>query len=488
MKKKCFVLLFSMMVSLVGAVAQEADGSAASVSPRHQLIRAYESLMNNGQYKQGVENGVKAVQSYYQENLYQEAFDLLRTIDQSIENGTSAPGERASLRYLTSRERMLMYMKLHRGESALNHLNQMSNYAAASSDESQKSDLLYNKTIYYYAFGQTEKGNASFKEMAALLTAQKEYGKVDEVYQTLIANGRRSNSASLVAQSYQSYMAWKDSVSALKVADETSALKKRIAQQEATIGEQDDTLTSRQLMIAGLCILSIALAVALIVGGLVLMRYILLTRRQKNAIRIANENNALKAKFISNISTQLDPVLSKLKGNTEEVTALRDFSKHIQTMADLESSEEAAELEGTMLPQYCEALMDEIRSRVKKDVTLTVNAPKMIVAINRPYVSHIIYHLLCNAAEYTPEGGHITLDFKKRGAHTHQFIVSDTGTGIPEEKHEDIFKPFVEVHDLTKGDGLGLPICRLMAIRMDGDLTIDSAYTKGARFILELHA
>ena len=174
-------------------------------------------------------------------------------------------------------------------------------------------------------------------------------------------------------------MAWKDSVSALKVADETSALKKRIAQQEATIGEQDDTLTSRQLMIAGLCILSIALAVALIVGGLVLMRYILLTRRQKNAIRIANENNALKAKFISNISTQLDPVLSKLKGNTEEVTALRDFSKHIQTMADLESSEEAAELEGTMLPQYCEALMDEIRSRVKKDVTLTVNAPKIIV-------------------------------------------------------------------------------------------------------------
>ena len=487
MKKKIFGLLFSLLFGLVGVVAQEAsEGSAAS--PRRKMIRTYEAFMNNGQYKQGVEQGVKAVQSYYKDNLYQEAFDLLRIMDQAIENTSSVPSEKAALHYQTCRERMLMYMKLHRGESALAQLNRMSSYAAASSDEAQKRDLLYNKTVYYYSFGQTEQGNASFKEMASQLMAKKEYDKVDAVYKALIASGRRSNSAGLVAQSYQSYMAWKDSVNALKTADEIGALKKRIAQQEATISEQDGTLTIRHMIIVALCILAVALAAVLIVGGVVLMRYILLTRRQKNAIRVANENNALKAKFIGNISAQLDPVLNKLKGNTEEVKALCDFSKHIQTMAELESNDEPLDMEGTMLPQYCEALMDEIKERVKKDVTLTVNAPKMVVSINRPYVSHIIYHLLCNAAEYTPEGGHITLDYKKRGAHTHQFIVSDTGVGIPEEKHEDIFKPFVEVHDLTKGDGLGLPICRLMAIRMDGELTIDPTYTKGARFILELHA
>ena len=66
-------------------------------------------------------------------------------------------------------------------------------------------------------------------------------------------------------------------------------------------------------------------------------------------------------------------------------------------------------------------------------------------------------HLLENAAEYTPAGGKIWLDFKKRGAHTHQFIISDTGCGIPEEQRENIFKPFTEVKDLTQGDGLGLP-------------------------------
>ena len=145
------------------------------------------------------------------------------------------------------------------------------------------------------------------------------------------------------------------------------------------------------------------------------------------------------------------------------------------------------ELEDTQVQPFCEKLMDEIRGKVKPNVLLAVNAPKMSAKINREYVSHILLHLLNNAAEYTPEGGHITLDFKKRGAHTHQFLVTDTGQGIPEEKRDDVFKPFLEIHDLTKGDGLGLPICKQMALKMNGDLDIDPAFTKGTRFVLDLH-
>jgi signal transduction histidine kinase len=66
-------------------------------------------------------------------------------------------------------------------------------------------------------------------------------------------------------------------------------------------------------------------------------------------------------------------------------------------------------------------------------------------------------------------------------------MVSDTGCGIPEEKREDIFKPFLEIRDLTQGDGLGLPICKQMALKMNGDLNIDPQFTKGTRFVLELH-
>ena len=82
----------------------------------------------------------------------------------------------------------------------------------------------------------------------------------------------------------------------------------------------------------------------------------------------------------------------------------------------------------------------------------------------------------------------IHLDFKKRSVHKFQFLVSNTGSQIPEEKREDVFKPFLEVRDLTEGDGLGLPICQQMAIKMNGDLSIDPEFTKGTRFVLSINA
>ena len=169
--------------------------------------------------------------------------------------------------------------------------------------------------------------------------------------------------------------------------------------------------------------------------------------------------------------------------------ALLEFSSHIQTLSELENKDSSdIELEDVAVPQFCESLMDQIRNKVQQDVNLTVNASNMSAKINKEYVSHILLHLLSNAAEFTPAGGTIALEFKKRGPHSYQFLVSDTGEGIPEEKREDIFKPFLEIRDLTTGDGLGLPICKQMALKMNGDLDIDPKFTKGTRFVLDLHS
>ena len=470
--------------------AETEDENGNIATARYTFIRAYEDYANKGQMKQAVECGVKATSLYYKkENYYKEAFDLLRRIDQTILASSQDAGKKAALQYLVTKERLQMYMKLRKSDSAKEQLAIMESQAGSSNDESVSNDLLYTKAIYYYTFGQNEKGNAVFKEMAAKLTAQKEYDKVDEVYQTLIANGRRSNSANMVAQSYKNYMAWKDSVNALKSADEIAALKKQIADNEAAISEKDSSLTARWLIIVGLGILAAALAAALVVGAIVLMRFILLTRKQKKTIKLANETNALKAKFISNISAQLDPTLQKLDARLPEVKALQEFSQHIQTLSALENNaDEALETEEVQVAQYCEDLMDQIRDKVKSDVTLKVNAPKLSAPIYKEYVSHILSHLLENAAEYTPAGGHISLEYKKRGAHKFQFLVSDTGAGIPEEKREDVFKPFLEIKDLTTGDGLGLPICKQMALCMKGDLDIDPEYVKGTRFVLDLYS
>ena len=497
MKKKVFILLLNMFFCCTFVSAQksglqqraEAELEAGKLANAcSSFIRAFEDYASKGQMKQGVECATKATALYYKESNYTEAFDLLRQVDHTIAAKAQGAINRAQLHYYVSKERYQMYMRMGKSSSALNHLKAMENYANTASDEDVKNDLLYTMALYYYTLGQNAKGNALFKEMADKLTASKEYDKVEEVYKTLIANGRKSGSANMVAQSYSNYIAWKDSTNALKRADEIGALKKQIADNEAVIADKDSSLATRQAIIVGLGILAAALAAALAVGAVVLMRFILLTRKQKKIIGISEENNALKAKFISNISAQLDPTLQKLDKNLPEVKALLDFSSHIQTLSELDNTDAPIEFEDVQLPAFCNNLMNQIRDKVKADVTLKVNAPNLSVNINKEYVSHILLHLLNNAAFYTPKGGSIWLDYKKRGAHAHQFLVSDTGCGIPEEKREDVFKPFLEIKDLTTGDGLGLPICRQMALKMNGDLEIDPEFHKGTRFMLDLHS
>ena len=467
------------------AETEEQKGSIGNA--RSLFIKAFNEYATNGQVRQGVECGVKATSLYYKENLYKEAFEFLHRVEAAISSSKESAATKAGLQYLTTKERLQMYIKLRKSDKAKEQMNNMEVLVKRADDEKLRNDLLYNKALYFYSFGQNTEGNAVFKEMADKLTADREYDKVDEVYQTLITNGRRSNNASLVAQSYSNYIIWKDSVNELKRADEIGALKKQIADNEAEIADKDSSLTARTVIITSLSILAIALAAALVVGAFVLMRYIVLTRKQKKAIKLANENDALKAKFISNISAQLDPTLQKLDSKTPEVKALMDFSRHIQTLSELQNNDDEVLMEDTQIQPFCEALTEEIRDKVKSGVTLKVNAPKMTTTINKEYVSHILRHLLNNAAIYTPEGGTITIDFKKRSAHAQQFLVSDTGCGIPEEKREDIFKPFLKIRDLTTGDGLGLPICKQMAQKMKGDLEIDPEFTKGTRFILSLH-
>ena len=469
--------------------AEAVDPKKNIASARSLYIHAFNDYANKGQIRQGVECAVKATALYYKENFYKEAFDLLRRADQTISASKLPVSERAAAHYLCTKERFQMYMKLRKSENIKEQLNVMESQANQTSDETVKNDLLYNKAIYYYTFGMNAQGNAVFKEMADKLTSSKEYDKVDEVYQTLIANGRRSNNANMVAQSYSNYLAWKDSTSAIKHADEIAALKKEIADDEAAIAERDSSLTTRWAIIIGLGILAAALAAALIVGAVILMRFIFLTRKQKKIIKLANESNALKAKFISNISAQLEPTFKKLDSRQPEVKALLDFSNNIQTLSELENKPaEEIVFEDTQVQPFCEGLMDQIRDKVKSGVQLTVTAQKMSAPLYKEYVSHILQHLLENAAIYTPEGGNIHLEFKKRGPHSYQFLVSDTGCGIAEERREDVFKPFLEIHNLTEGDGLGLPICKQMALKMNGDLEIDPQFTKGTRFILDLHA
>jgi signal transduction histidine kinase len=390
------------------------------------------------------------------------------------------------LRFRINKERLQMYINLKNPARAKEQLTKLEETAKAAKNDSLNNDLLYTQANYYYTFGMNSQGDAYINRLIGQYKEQKNYAKVDESYKTLIDIARKANNAGLVARTYDKYILWTDSVKALTAQDELNVLKRKYDESLQTIEEKDSSLSAKQYIIIGLCILAGLLAAVLVLAGIVLLRFVLLTRKQKKAIQIANEHNELKTQFIQNISAQMEPTLNTLDATQPGVRALKGFAEHIQELSDLENTlSEAYEMRE--INTFCESVMDKIKSGLKPDITTAVNAPKLSVKTNPEQLERILLHLLNNAAEFTPEGGKIWLDFKKRGAHTHQFIISDTGCGIAEEQRENIFKPFTEVKDLTQGDGLGLPICALITTKMDGSLTLDSSYAKGTRFVLELH-
>ena len=96
MNRRLLILLVNLLFCCVSLSAQDAEKSelqkrAESNSPKENVastrsssIRAFNDYANQGKIQQAVECAVKAAALYYKENLYQEAFDLLRRADQTI--------------------------------------------------------------------------------------------------------------------------------------------------------------------------------------------------------------------------------------------------------------------------------------------------------------------------------------------------------------------------------------------------------------------
>ena len=459
------------------------------IRARYMFLQAYNAYIGAAQYEQAVACGVQASALYHRENYYNEAFELLYSVEQNLIDGERKTGRQMpALRYPITRERLQMYIKLRKSASAKDQLAKLKGWAEAAKVDSLATDLLYTQANYYYTFGQTQQGDAAFNALVQRYAEQKDYDKARACYKEMIAMGRRSGSVPLVTRAYDKYMAWNDSIRAIEAQEKYDELKAQYDTSLQTIEEKDDSLAARQYTIIGLCVLALILAAALVLGAVVLLRFVMQTRKQKKVIETVNEHNALKTQFIRNISAQMKPTLDTLDAKQPGVQALLAFSDHIEELSALEDTlAEPYEMEETNVFTFCEGVMDQMRGKVRDNVSLNVNAPKLTVKINKEHVARILLHLLQNAAEHTPAEGKIWLDFKKRGAHTHQFIVTDTGCGIPEEQRASLFKPFSELKDLTQGDGLGLPICSLEATKMNGSLSLDTDYVKGARFVLELH-
>ena len=152
----------------------------------------------------------------------------------------------------------------------------------------------------------------------------------------------------------------------------------------------------------------------------------------------------------------------------------------------LESGKLQFNYEWCELVNHCQNMITLTNRNKTMDVDIKLQMPKepYMLYTDPVRLQQIIINLLNNALKFTPAGGSITLDYEvDEKKQCMLFSVTDTGTGIPEDKQELVFQRFEKLNEFVQGTGLGLAICKLTIQYMGGDIWIDKNYKNGARFI-----
>ena len=157
---------------------------------------------------------------------------------------------------------------------------------------------------------------------------------------------------------------------------------------------------------------------------------------------------------------------------------------------------EAGRLEFECAPMEVAPLLDELEPLIAPQLAARGvgyargGDPGLVALADRDRVRQILLNLLSNAAKFTDAGGRVELRAEADGGAV-AIRVRDTGRGIPAERLEAVFEPFVQVdRHLTpatqQGVGLGLAISRELARGMNAELTVRSAPGAGSTFTLAL--
>lgn len=123
-----------------------------------------------------------------------------------------------------------------------------------------------------------------------------------------------------------------------------------------------------------------------------------------------------------------------------------------------------------------------------------------IVLFDENFLETIIYNLLSNAFKFTPDGGEVRLVCRFQDKNHTEIIqdgepfyvkidVSDTGTGIPRDRIENIFKRFYQIEKSdapTRGTGIGLALCKDLVELHHGTIEVVSEENERTVFTLLL--
>lgn len=126
---------------------------------------------------------------------------------------------------------------------------------------------------------------------------------------------------------------------------------------------------------------------------------------------------------------------------------------------------------------------------IERGIRLTTALPPrlQVATADRRRVEQIVTNLAANALKFTPAGGSVEIEGRFDGL-VAVVTVRDDGAGIPIEDRDRIFERFHRMagHERITGTGLGLPIARDLARRMNGDLGVASVPDAGSAFVMVL--
>ena len=234
------------------------------------------------------------------------------------------------------------------------------------------------------------------------------------------------------------------------------------------------------------------------------------TRELEEATRLAREGSEQKTQFMQDMSHQIRTPLNIVHGFSQimrdDCSTIPDDEKQqiaemmfVQTIAldymvsklltaSLIESHQTIRTDDTIdCKELAKEAINSANSLINTDLhtCLDCRVPEgFTVKSNSHHLLIALTELLFNALHFTRKGN-VTMRVET-GEDAVRFTVEDTGPGIPAEKAEFVFEKFTKLNMFTEGLGLGLFLCQRVVQLMGGNLTLDTQYSGGSRFVLEI--